>query len=331
MMSNNPLVSICIPAYNAEKYIAESLNSILHQSYHPIEIIVVNDGSTDRTSEILQTYKKKGIKVIEQENKGQCAAANQAFLASRGDYIKFFDADDILSSDFIKNQVDVLTGRSDAIASASWGRFYNDDIHNFKPNPEKVWKNMKPIEWIAESLMQGPNMMQCGLWLIPRKILTLSGLWDERLSLINDFEFFIRVLLAAKQIRFTTDAILYYRSGLTTSLSGQKSRRAYESAFLSTQLGVQQLLNFENSERMKKICANQMRIWQYEFYPSHKDLYNKSQNWIKELGGSNYPFPAGGYTKILCTLLGWKTTKILKKVILQISKLSFINSLKDAT
>lgn len=319
-MSNNPVVSICIPVHNAEQHIAESLNSILQQSYHPIEIIVVNDGSTDRTSEILGTYKKKGIKIIEQENKGQCAAANRAYAESKGEYIKFFDADDILSQDFIKNQVAVLAGRSDAIASAAWGRFYNEDINTFKLNSERVWKDMKPIDWLVESMIDGPNMMQCALWLIPRKILKNTGLWDERLSLINDFEFFIRVLLDAQEIKFTPDATLYYRSGLVNSLSGQKSRTAYESAYLSTQLGVQHLLNFENSERVKQICAINMCIWQYEFYPIHKDLYKKTKNWIKELGGSDFPFPAGGYTKLLCTLLGWKTTKIIKVAISRIQK-----------
>lgn len=317
-MVSNPIVSICIPAYNAEKHIAESINSILQQSYHPIEIIVVNDGSTDNTSEILYAYRSKEVKVIEQDNKGQCAAANRAFHESTGEYIKFFDADDILSKDFIKNQVEVLAGKSDTIASASWGRFYNDDLNTFKLNPEKGWKDMKPINWLVESLIQGPNMMQCGLWLIPRKILATSGLWDQRLSLINDFEFFIRVLLAANEIKFTSEAVLYYRSGIKTSLSGQKSRMAYESALLSTELGVQQLLAFENSERVKRICADNMRMWQYEFYPNHMDLYHKTKSHIKQLGGSDFPFPAGGYTKLLSSLLGWKTTKIIKNLLSQV-------------
>lgn len=314
-MPNNPIVSICIPAYNAEKYINEALDCLLAQSYKKIEIIVVNDGSSDNTSNILESYKDKGVKIIEQEHSGQSTAANKAFFASTGDYIKFFDADDILSQNFIKNQVEVLTGRSDAVASASWGRFYNDDIDNFKLNPEKVWKDMQPIDWLVESLRQGHNMMQCGLWLIPREILNKSGLWDERLSLINDFDFFIRVLLAAKEVKFTFNAVLYYRSGINTSLSGQKSRKAYESAFLSAQLGIQQLLHFENSERIKRICANTMQMWQYEFYPKHMDLYNKTKTLTKQLGNSNFPYPAGGYTKLVCRLLGWKATKLIKNLI----------------
>ena len=171
---------------------------------------------------------------------------------------------------------------------------------------------MKPIEWLVESLSEGPNMMQCGLWLIPRVVLEKSGLWDERLSLINDFDFFIRVLLASTEVLFTPGAVLYYRSGLTSSLSAQKSRSSYESAFLSTKLGVERLLEFENSARTRKVAANIFQLWKYEFFPSQLDLYKTSKLIIKKLGGSSYPFPSGGSTKLLVTFFGWKLVKKMK-------------------
>ncbi|RYZ19053.1 MAG: glycosyltransferase family 2 protein, partial [Chitinophagaceae bacterium] len=264
---NNPLVSVCMPAYNAEKYIGEALDSLLDQSYPNLEIVVVNDGSTDGTGDILNQYEKRGIRVIHQENRGQCAAANTAFQYCSGEYIKFFDADDLLSKDFIGNQVTKLNGRDDVIASASWGRFYGHDLTSFQLQEEKVYQNLLPMDWLVTSLERGPNMMQCGLWLIPRQVLQLSGLWDERLSLINDFDFFIRVILASRQVLYTGNAILYYRSGLEQSLSGQKSRKALESAFLSTQLGVEAILRYEDSARTRKICADAFQEWKYQFYP----------------------------------------------------------------
>lgn len=311
-MNDFPLVSICIPAYNAGNYINETLNSVFHQTYENIEVIVVNDGSRDNTLEILKSYPSTKLILIDQENKGQCAAANKAFEASSGDYIKFFDADDLMSLDFIKNQVKQLENTTNTIASAAWGRFYGDDISSFSFNHESVWRDMNPIDWLVESLSEGPNMMQCGLWLIPRNILSISGLWDERLSLINDFDFFIRVLLASKKIVFTPNATLYYRSGLTNSLSGQLSRKALESALLSTKLGIEHILKFENSERTRMVCANCLQEWKYIFYPKEFDLYQQANQLVTELGGSNYRFPAGGKTKLLSNLLGWKITKRLK-------------------
>ncbi|RYE47757.1 MAG: glycosyltransferase family 2 protein, partial [Sphingobacteriales bacterium] len=196
-----PLVSVCIPAFNAERYISASLNSVLGQSYPNLEIIVVDDGSTDGTATVLNEYKKiQNICVVHQKNKGQCAAVNEAFRRSNGEYIKFFDADDLLSPDFISNQVSRLEGRKDAIASASWGRFQGNDLESFSLQKEDVYQDLQPMDWLVKSLENGPNMMQCGLWLIPREILAISGLWDERLSLINDFDFFIRVILASQKV-----------------------------------------------------------------------------------------------------------------------------------
>jgi glycosyltransferase involved in cell wall biosynthesis len=306
-----PVVSVCIPAYNAQKYIADAIDSILNQSYPAIEIIVVDDGSTDGTSEILHKYRDK-IKIVSTENRGQSSAANTAYEIASGAYIKFMDADDVISSNFIQNQIIKINGQTDAVVSAGWGRFYENNLDTFALNEEKVWKDMKPIDWLVESLWEGPNMMQCALWLIPKEILKVSGLWDARLSLINDFEFFIRVLLASQQILFAEDAILFYRSGQKGSLSRQNSRKAYESAFLSTSLGVKYMLAAENSPRVRKVCADCFQLWKYEFYPRHLDLFEEAEKKIESLGGSDLQFYAGGLTKTLTNLLGWKATKRIK-------------------
>ncbi len=307
----NPLVSICIPVYNGEAYIKASVDCIINQSYQNIEIIIVNDGSTDNTLGVLQHFTDQRVKIINQTNKGQCAAANAAFKASKGSYIKFFDADDILSTNFIERQVYRLNGRNNMIASASWGRFYDDDINTFSLNPETIWKDMSPLEWLIGSI-NGASMMQCALWLIPREILEKSGLWNEDLTLINDFEFFIRVLLESEEILFTEDAILYYRSGVKSSLSGTKSKAGYQSAYTSTELGVKHILNFDNSSRTREICAHDFQLWSYEFYPAEMELYHKSKDWVKKLGGAKLKFPTGGKTNILVKILGWKLTKKLK-------------------
>jgi glycosyltransferase involved in cell wall biosynthesis len=311
-MNTFPLVSICLPAYNADKYINEALDCLLSQSYKNIEIIVVNDGSTDGTSEVLNPYKSKGVKIIEQENKGQCAAVNRAYSEATGEYIKFFDADDILSQDFIKNQVEILAGSSDTIASASWGRFYNNDINTFKLVQEPVYHDMEPIEWLVKAMWQRQAMMQCALWLIPRHVINRAGLWDERLSLINDFEFFIRVLLNSKEIRYAADSILYYRSGVKSSLSALNDRKGAESAYNSILVGTSTMINFENSARIKKIAANCWQGFIYDFYPKHKDLLSSAEEKIKESGISTDLYKVGGYSKWLFKLIGWKATKKLK-------------------
>ncbi len=306
---NPPLVSVLMPAYNAENYIGNAIESVLKQTYHNLELIVVNDGSTDKTEEVLGAIHDNRLKVVHQNNQGQCTACNRAYAESSGTYIKFFDADDLLSSNCIELQLQRLNGSEDKVASAEWGRFYNNDLSTFKLNPESVWKDMSPIDWLVDSLQQGVNMMQCGLWLIPRAVLEKSGLWDERLSLNNDFDFFIRVLLNSEQVIFTPEAKLYYRSGNANTLSGILNRDALEKAILSNKLGVEHLLKFENSLRVRKICANVLQQWAYQAYPQFPDLSTQLEDWIKRLGGSNVPLSGGEMRRALATIVGWKNAK----------------------
>ncbi|MGN8071257.1 glycosyltransferase family 2 protein [Mucilaginibacter sp. 22184] len=312
MEKDTPLVSVCMPAYNAGKYITDTVSSITSQSYTNWELIIVNDGSTDNTAGILKQLTDPRIKVFHQENKGQCAAANQAFQLSKGTLIKFMDADDLISPHFIAEQVHRLGSCKDAIASASWGRFYDDDLQTFKLSDDMITHDCKPIDWLANSMYNRQSMMQCALWLIPRELLDQSGLWNEELSLINDFEFFIRVLLCARQVLFTPKSILYYRSGVANSLSSLQSRAGAVSAYKSIDQGVSHLLSFEGSPRIKKIGADCFQTYIYMFYPYHKDLIHNAELRVRELGGSNSPFPAGGITRIMAKTFGWKLTKRIK-------------------
>lgn len=312
MEENCPLVSVCMPCYNAEKYIQSTIDSLLQQTFKNFEVIIVNDGSTDQTWSILQKQPDPRIKIINSENKGQCAAANLAYSYAKGDFIKFMDADDLISDNFLELQVANILSQPNSIASAEWGRFYGNDMSTFSLNPETVWTDMTPIDWLCESLKEGHNMMQCALWLIPRPILNSSGLWNESLSLNNDFEFFIRVLLCAQQVKFTKGAILYYRSGITTSLSWQKSKKAYYSAYNSINLGINHLISFENSERTRHISCDIYKIWSYEFYPTQMKLYRFSIHKSKTYGKSNMLYRSGGITKVFSALLGWKLTKRIK-------------------
>jgi glycosyltransferase involved in cell wall biosynthesis len=100
-MIKTQLVSIIISAFNAERYIGSTLDSVLQQTYLKTEIIVVNDGSSDNTLAIAENYKSRGVKVISQENKGQDAALNLGFIHSKGEYIKFMDSDDLINQEMI--------------------------------------------------------------------------------------------------------------------------------------------------------------------------------------------------------------------------------------
>lgn len=105
-MPEKPLVSVVIPAYNAERYLGEAIESVLAQTYQPLETIVVDDGSSDRTAEVARACDE--VTVIVQENSGPSAARNRGFAASRGEFIAFHDSDDAMTPDKLAVQVGYL-------------------------------------------------------------------------------------------------------------------------------------------------------------------------------------------------------------------------------
>lgn len=305
---NAPLVSVLIPCFNADPYIAAAIESVLAQSWRFREIIAVNDGSSDRTGDVLNSYRKHGVQVIHQQNKGQCAAANRALSAAKGELIKFFDADDIMAADMIQLQVERLGNRRDAIVLGEWARFHDDPSESDFQHL-KMYRDAKPVDWLATEWGEGEPMMQCALWLIPAEVLKRTGGWDERLSLINDFEFFARVLLNAQDVFYAPGARLHYRSGISGSLSGRKSRKAAESAYLSLLLGTGHLLKAEYTLRTRRAAANMLQTFIYGFYPHFPDLRCLISQRIAELGGADLE-PSGppGFHRFR-RLMGWRAAR----------------------
>ncbi|MEQ9219048.1 MAG: glycosyltransferase family 2 protein [Cyclobacteriaceae bacterium] len=301
-------VSVIIPVYNAAEFLAETLDSVLSQTYKNLEIICVNDGSTDRSLSVLKKYQDK-IRIIDQENQGQCIAANKGLQAASGDYIRFLDADDLMNKEHISLQVGRLKGKSDALASCEWGRFYDGNSESATFNPEPVWKDLKSKEWITEALKQENEMMPGWLWLIPRPLLDKAGGWDERLSLNNDFEFSMRLLLHANEVIFTPGARIYYRSGLANNLAASASENAFRAAILSTELGFEHLEKIKKSEEVRQLYANRLQKWVYRMYPHYPDLVKETEEKIRQLGGSSNRIEGGRVFQLLSGLAGWKLTK----------------------
>ena len=121
-----PLVSILIPAYNAENLIAYTIQSAIEQTWSRKEIIVVNDGSTDRTAEVAQRFASKEVKVVTTENRGLSGAVNHAYSLCQGDYIQELDSDDLLAPDKIERQLGALREGDckRTLLSSPWAYFY---------------------------------------------------------------------------------------------------------------------------------------------------------------------------------------------------------------
>lgn len=306
-----PLVSILIPCYNAERWLSATLESVLSQTWPNTEIIVVDDGSRDASLTIAQSFQSATLKVIAQPNQGASAARNQALREAQGDLIQYLDADDLLAPDKIAQQVNRLqSGSLDCVASGAWARFYHDPSEVVF-HPEPLWADFPPIDWLL--LAWGGNwMMHPAAWLIPRAIADRAGAWNESLSLNDDGEYFCRVVLASREIKFCPEVRVYYRSGIQGSLSGLKSRKGWQSLWRSMQLDQAHLLTQENSPRTRRACADRFQRLMYDLYPHHPDLQQEIEAAIQQLGGSDQVPVGSPLFQRMSAILGWKLAKRLQ-------------------
>ena len=285
-----PLVSILIPAYNAERWIADTIRSALAQTWPRKEIIIVDDGSRDRTLSGAQQFASRNVLVVSQPNQGASAARNKAFELCQGDYIQWLDADDLLSSDKVAKQMVAAQQHQDkrTLLSSGWGYFmYRPSHAQFLPT--SLWCDLPPVDWLLRKLGQNLHM-QTATWLVSRELTLAAGLWDTRLSLDDDGEYFCRVVLASNAIRFVPDAKVFYRQQSFDRLSSiDRSDKKLESQFLSMQLHVDYLRSLEESERARAAAVNYLQTWFLWFFEERPDLALELERLAATLGGRLEP------------------------------------------
>ncbi len=183
------LVSIIIPAYNAQKYIRETIQSVLDQTYSNWELIIVNDGSNDNTEEIVERFNDPRLRYFKQPNAGVSTSRNNGLEMSKGEYIAFLDADDIWLPDNLSEKITFLEHHQDC------GLVHGDtQVINEKSEKQKIIYQGKS-GWILDDLLlwNGCCIPAPSSILIQRNIIKKTGNWDPQLSTAADQEFFFRV------------------------------------------------------------------------------------------------------------------------------------------
>lgn len=314
-----PLVSICMPCHNASKYIQETINCLIRQDYSNLEIIVVDDHSSDDSYQKIEDLAKKNLNIrcYKAKGKGAAAARNQAYDLSKGDFIVFFDADDLVDSRFISSQLDVLNfSKEDCVVSA-WGRF-SVSKETFTLDTTSICQDLSFHDWIINYWTKASNMTIPGRLLMSRQLKEKSGKWNEELSLNDDFQFFSKLFSKVKMIRFNKKGKLMYRSNINGLSSKTKSHIAQSSNLKAIIEAVDTALVRFDDLPTKQACVNLLQQFIFDIYPSHDSLKNIANQKIATIGiRPSITFTAGGYTKFLSQLIGWKNTKRLKHAINQ--------------
>lgn len=276
----NALVSIIIPLYNKENYIEETLNSVLNQSYQNWECIIVDDHLTDSSRDKIKKFLSDiRFTLIINPKKGASAARNIGIKHSKGKYVQFLDADDLISKDKLKEQLELFQSSDKlSIATCRWGRF--DKQYELYENLES-YSNFEEIPPFLNSLISSKGYFPQNAYLFPQKILQISGPWNENLTLNDDGEFVMRVLTHCNKVLFAPNPVAWYRTATGNNLSSFKKSNAVEKAVYSWQLIEAHLkIRFKDE-------TNEFIDWSKErFYMniknSHPELIQQNKNFFAE-------------------------------------------------
>lgn len=306
-----PLVSILIPCHNAEAWLASTMESALAQTHRNIEVIVVDDGSTDASAAIAEGFTGRGVRLVRQSRRGAASARNCALQHANGDYFQFLDADDLLHPEKIALQVTRLGSEpSGRVASGAWGSFFDSPAEAiFQAEP--VWRDSLPIDWLVLS-WAGGGMMHPAAWLTPRTVARSAGPWNEALSLDDDGEYFCRVLLASSGVCFCGDARTYYRRRVTGSVSQGKSREDWKSSHQVCCLVQAETLARENSPRVRHACALSHLRFAFRAWPYARDLARASLAEARKLDPLARMPRSGPRFDSIASVIGWRATRTLQ-------------------
>ncbi|KPJ78751.1 MAG: glycosyl transferase [Deltaproteobacteria bacterium SG8_13] len=230
-----PLVSVIIPTYNRAGIVGEAVDSVLAQDYPDYELIVVDDGSTDATAEVLNRYGDK-IRTLRQKNRGVSAARNAGIRSASGEFFAFLDSDDLWLPSKLGLQVAFFDRHPDAVVCQTEEIWIRNGV---RVNPRK--RHRKPSGMIFE-----PSLQLClvspSAVMIRRSLFDQVGLFDESLPACEDYDLWLRVSCRYPVYRLST-ALVVKRGGHSDQLSRQPGLDRYR---------IQALLKIIESGRLSK-------------------------------------------------------------------------------
>ncbi|MEM8805098.1 MAG: glycosyltransferase [Cyanobacteria bacterium P01_G01_bin.38] len=212
-----PSISVVIPAYNSERTIGDTVQSVLAQTFTDFEIIVINDGSQDRTLERLSAITDSRLHVFSYENSGVAISRNRGIEKAKGEYVAFLDADDLWVSEKLKDQYQALQDSHTAAVAYSWTDYIDDSGAFFRPG-------MRPsFQGDVYRRLLVSNFLECGSNpLVRRSALQKVGGFDPDLPPSEDWEMWLRLAKRYDFVLVESPQILYRVSTSSASFNLQK-------------------------------------------------------------------------------------------------------------
>lgn len=213
-------ISIIIPVYNGEKTIKQTIESVLNQTFKDIEIIVINDGSTDTTVDIVKSIADSRLQIFSYENAGLAATRNRGIRKAKGEFISFLDADDLWTPDKLEDQYKALKANPQAGVAYSWTNYIDHS-----GNLVRAGRRVKFTGWVYEQMLIGNFLENGSNPLIRSQILKEVGDFDESLSAAEDWDMWLRLCATHKFACVEKPQVLYRVSpnSMSTKLKKQEA------------------------------------------------------------------------------------------------------------
>jgi glycosyltransferase involved in cell wall biosynthesis len=213
-------ISVVIPAYNASKYITKTLESVFNQEAGHVEVIVVNDGSSDNTQEILNAINNPNLKVYSQENLGVAAARNFAISKASSEYIYFLDADDILTTNALSRCLEILENNTSAVAV--YGEvisFVNEDEITSGIKGHNVIFAERPSGRILSDIVRANCVACCSCIMVRVAVLRNTNLFSTALRMGEDWALWVELAALGEIVYIPMPPLAYYRQHPQSSSS----------------------------------------------------------------------------------------------------------------
>jgi len=211
------IISIIIPAYNAEKTIQETIKSVLNQTFSDFELIIINDGSQDSTLEIVSTFQDPRLKVYSYSNAGLSATRNRGIFLAKGEYISFIDADDLWTVDKLESQFKALQENPKAAVAYSWTAHIDESSQFLRSGPQAAFNDDVYAKLFLEDFIgNGSNP------LIRAQAFDEVGNFDESLLAVEDWDMWLRLAARYHFVAVPYPQILYRMSVSSMSFDVRK-------------------------------------------------------------------------------------------------------------
>jgi glycosyltransferase involved in cell wall biosynthesis len=313
------LVSVIIPVHNSASFLGETIKTVLSQTFHEIEIIVVDDGSTDDSVAVARRFEQQGVKVLSQANAGAAMARNTGLLHASGDYIQFLDAGDLLSPNKIEKQVDALQGKPNKLAVCYYLQFQIEEEleQGFSLDQSHfIYSSNCPVDFLVNlwGAKGKSNFIQTNCWLVPRSLINKAGAWRPYRCPDDDGEFFTRMILASEGIVHVPDVYNFFRVGKgANQLSGNRSRGYLKNTLLTIDLKHRYLLQKGGHPKLNTALAKQYLDFAVYNYPAQQQLSALAMRRYRKLKEkAEVPLLGGKLVEGLKDLFGWRTVRFLQ-------------------